>query len=526
MKTCRANTVVPDQSLARGLRRYLYCTAAFAGAAIMIIEILGAKMLAPYFGTSHFVWTAQIAVTLMALAAGYYAGGRLVDHNPKLDRVYLAVLLAAVYLCATVPLVGTISFWCLDLNLALGSLVAAALLFFVPLALLAMVGPFFVRALTSSVSTVGGSVGLLTAVSTLGSFVGTLLIGYVLIPFFPNSITMFITAGSLMLVVVGYFLGWGRKGAPALVILLALGIGVLVALLGVVKDLQARVPGGGAMAVFRSNSNFGELLVVDYPSSPLRLYLNDLLEQNGYDKRRGQATDPFCYMLGGLARTYTPALKDVLCIGLGVGIVPRELCREGVHMDVVEINPAVPQIAKVFFGCPTEKLNVILGDGRQFVNKCGKKYDAILLDAFLGESSPSHLMSVEAFRAMRNVLNAKGVLVINSFGHLEPGRDFLGASLDKTLKQVFRSVRIHAAPGGNTFYVASEEPKLVMYRQLDMEQVHPVCRKQVAEAFAHTPLPDPRSGIVLTDDYNPVEYYDAANREIVRRRLALAMRSP
>jgi hypothetical protein len=56
--------------------------------------------------------------------------------------------------------------------------------------------------------------------------------------------------------------------------------------------------------------------------------------------------------------------------------------------------------------------------------------------------------------------------------------------------------------------------------------VHPVCRKQVAEAFAHTPLPDPRSGIVLTDDYNPVEYYDAANREIVRRRLALAMRSP
>ena len=65
-------------------RRYLYFTAAVTGAAVMIVEILGAKMLAPYVGTSHFVWTAQIAVTLVALAAGYYVGGRLVDRSTEL----------------------------------------------------------------------------------------------------------------------------------------------------------------------------------------------------------------------------------------------------------------------------------------------------------------------------------------------------------------------------------------------------------------------------------------------------------
>ena len=85
-----------------GLRRYLYFTAAVTGSAIMIVEILGAKMLAPYVGTSHFVWTAQIAVTLVALAAGYYAGGRLVDRSPKLSRLYGCILVAAVYLCLTV----------------------------------------------------------------------------------------------------------------------------------------------------------------------------------------------------------------------------------------------------------------------------------------------------------------------------------------------------------------------------------------------------------------------------------------
>ena len=90
---------------APGLRRYLYLTAAVTGAAIMIVEILGAKMLAPYVGTSHFVWTAQIAVTLVALAAGYYAGGRLVDASPRLSRIYTCVLLAALYLCVTVLIV-------------------------------------------------------------------------------------------------------------------------------------------------------------------------------------------------------------------------------------------------------------------------------------------------------------------------------------------------------------------------------------------------------------------------------------
>ena len=57
-----------EPALSRGLRRYLYCTAATTGAAIMVVEILGAKMLSPYVGLSHFVWTAQIAVTLVALA--------------------------------------------------------------------------------------------------------------------------------------------------------------------------------------------------------------------------------------------------------------------------------------------------------------------------------------------------------------------------------------------------------------------------------------------------------------------------
>lgn len=110
-------------------------------AAIIIVEILGAKMLAPCFGRSHFLWTARIAVTPIALATGYYTGGRIVDRSPRLGRLCWAVLGAVIYLGLTTLVVATLAYWCLDLELALGSLLASAILFSLPLALLALVGP-------------------------------------------------------------------------------------------------------------------------------------------------------------------------------------------------------------------------------------------------------------------------------------------------------------------------------------------------------------------------------------------------
>src|SRR5438128_8222482 len=169
------------------------------GAAIMVVEVLGAKMLSPFIGLSHFVWTAQIAVTLVALACGYYVGGRMTDRSPRLTLLYWAICGAALYLALTVLLCEPVAYWCLDFNLAVGSLLASAILFFVPLALLAMTGPFLVRVITSSLAGVGGNVGRLTSISTLGSFAGTLLIGYLMIPFLPNSVTMYATALALML---------------------------------------------------------------------------------------------------------------------------------------------------------------------------------------------------------------------------------------------------------------------------------------------------------------------------------------
>ena len=561
-----------------GLIRFLYATAAINGAAILVVEILGAKMLSPFMGTSHFVWTAQIGVTLIALAAGYYLGGRWVDASPNLANLYYAVLAAAVYLCATIPLVKPVCFACLNMNLAVGSLLASAFLFLVPLALLAMTLPFLTRVLTQTVDEVGGNVGRLSAISTIGSVAGTSLIGYVLIPNVHNSVTMLATAAVLILLATAYLLTWGRKPVGGLLV----GVLTISSLFGfagwvrtmkpLASNYRVQFANGSSMAVpqrqlARENSNFGELLVVerDFPVEMLsgtnavnyatrhntailkrRIYLNDLLTQNEYDPVERKSLNLFTEMLHGLARAYTPDLNSALCIGMGVGIVPMRLAEEKVEVDVAEINPVIVPLAEKWFDFDRRAIRRLhLEDGRLVLNKArqtGEKWDTIILDAFLGESSPSHLMTTGAFQTVADCLTDGGTLIINSFGRdvgeaaaMDPAsrvfnqsRDFLTVSLYRTLRTItdFKDVRIHAAGGGNVFFVVAKRKLPAAVPAFDFSDSHVYLREHYdtrsrpSAAMERTWTVDPAMGMVLTDDFNPVEIRDAVNRESLRRDLA------
>ena len=438
--------IAPDPPLSAGLRLFLYVTALVTGAAIMVVEILGAKMLSPYVGLSHFVWTAQIAVTLVALACGYYVGGKLANKSQHLSRLYWAIH-AAGYLTVTVLICEPVAYWALDLSLPVGSLLASAILFFVPLAMLAMTGPYLVRVITSSVSGLGANVGRLTSVSTLGSFAGTLCIGYLMIPLLPNWVTMYLTAVMLFVVCAFYFLRFYRKGLIPV---------ALVALVGIGSGMALRQPHDYRWVneVFEGNSNFGKLQVFDQREGQSRFYLNDNLIQNTYDKATKQSESAFTYLLAGLARAYTTNIHDVLCIGLGVGIVPMDFTQRAARVDVVEINPAVVPVAMRFFDLQTNRIHLTVDDGRHYLNRCHQLYDVIVPDAFLGDSypySPAHSTSLSKHASRAP---AGGNLVINSFGHLDEGQDFFAASLNQTLKSVFKSVRMHSS-GGAVFFAAS-----------------------------------------------------------------------
>jgi spermidine synthase len=517
----RANPA-PRPGFPARLRLFLYATAAVNGAAVLVVEILGAKMLAPYLGTSHFVWTAQITVTLLSLALGYYWGGRVVDRSHDLARLYKAMAAAALYLCLTIPIAGHVAYLALEMRLALGSILASAFLFLPPLTLLAMTGPFLIRVLTSTVDGVGGQAGRLSAISTLGSVLGAALIGYVLIPFLPNSVTMLLTAGVLLAFSFLYLVLFGRRKGGTLGLALVAVAGAGIAGVGIQgernRDFDQRVE------LYRSNSNFGMLQVLQLKDSPVLYYSNDYLTQNIYLTNTHQSGALFTYMLHGLAHAYVPRVESALCIGMGVGIVPAQLARDGASVDVVEINEAVVPIARRYFDLDTALFRLHIADGRQFLQQATNRYDVVVLDAFLGDSSPSHLMTREAFASMRKVLRPGGVVVMNCFGSFEYGRDYLVASLERTLSAVFREVRIHDSGAGNVFMVAGDRAGLPMTPPPSLDHVHPSRVGDVRKTFVTMVTTDPTHGRVLTDDYNPVDYFDAENRELFRKAMARSMR--
>lgn len=157
-----------------------------SGFIIMSIELLGGRILAPYFGSSIYVWGSIITIFMLSLSLGYLAGGRLSLNNPNLLRYGTFFIAAALTLVPTIVLGEQIMdavFQRLE-DPRYGSLVASTFLFFVPTAVLGMIAPYSVRLLVQNTEQSGQIAGGLYFVSTLGSALGTLATSFYLVLWF------------------------------------------------------------------------------------------------------------------------------------------------------------------------------------------------------------------------------------------------------------------------------------------------------------------------------------------------------
>jgi hypothetical protein len=164
-------------------RALLYLIAGWSGYFVMGIELLGGRLLAPYFGSSIYVWGAIITVFMLALSLGYLCGGRASLHAPSLRRLTF-ILLAAALTTAPILIYGDALLDRLSASIGdprFGSLAGATLLFFVPTLICGMVSPYAVRLLVADLRDAGERVGKLYFVSTFGSAAGTLLTSFYLV---------------------------------------------------------------------------------------------------------------------------------------------------------------------------------------------------------------------------------------------------------------------------------------------------------------------------------------------------------
>jgi hypothetical protein len=180
----------------------LYLLAGWSGFFVMGIELLGGRLLAPYFGSSIYVWGAIITVFMLALSLGYLAGGRYSVHHPSLRRLGVIVLVAAVT-ALPVLLAGDALLDALSARIPdprFGSLLAALTLFFVPTLISGMVSPYAVRLLVAEREHAGERAGRLYFISTFGSAAGTLLTSFYFVLWFElNQILWGMLAMSLLI---------------------------------------------------------------------------------------------------------------------------------------------------------------------------------------------------------------------------------------------------------------------------------------------------------------------------------------
>ncbi len=189
-----------------------------AGAVSLAIEMAASRLLAPYFGTSLFVWADIIGLILLYLAAGYSIGGRLADRYPKPALLYSFTLAASLLTCL-IPLVGN-SFlsWLQSVTTGMvpqefyGSFIAVLLLFSLPTILLGCVSPFAIRLHVQQIGSSGRTAGKLYAISTAGSIVGTFLPVMVLMPWLGTANT-FLLSGLLLLLCSLFGLLWSWLAA-------------------------------------------------------------------------------------------------------------------------------------------------------------------------------------------------------------------------------------------------------------------------------------------------------------------------
>lgn len=500
-------------------RVLLYLTAGLTGALVMVVEILGARMIGPFFGVSLFVWTALISVTLLSLAGGYAFGGWLADRRPSPDWLFGLIGAAGVCVILVPWLKVPVMDAALGAGLRGGTLVAAALLFGPPLFLLGCVSPYLLRLAAADLARLGRTAGLLYAVSTAGSFVGSAFTGFYLLGYMGVNNAMRAAGVILVLLAVSHFLLARRwRGLALLIALLpAWGGGSSLPEVTLADGTRARV-------VAAQDGHYGSVKVVEYQGRDIttREMIIDGLVQGGMDARDRRSVYEYSYLMARLPRAIHPAGQSALVVGLGIGAAPRWLDHEGVQTEVVEIDPLVLDMARRHFAFP-ERIPVVLEDARTFLARPGKRYDYILMDVFNGDTTPGYLLSLEALRALRTRLAPDGVLVFNLIGSAS-GEDAMLPSVVRTLREVFPQVQALAAfplAGGaqvaGNFVLLARDGSLAWAAPPDLSDIHPLAAA-AAELIRQPPVAMSwEGGRLLNDDYNPLDLYDLTQKEAVRR---------
>jgi len=474
-----------------------------ASGSVLVLEVVGLRLIAPYVGITLQTSTAVIGFALAAIAIGAWAGGATADRTDPRKLIAPLLVAGGALVVAVLPLVrfaGEL----LDGAQAGNVLLLAAVAVIVPAALLSAVPPMVVALQLGSLAETGSVVGRLSGIGTLGGIVATFATGFVLVALLPSSVilvgtgVLVVLAGLAMAVLL-------RRRAPGVAGRLPVGLLVLA--------VAAPVLAAVAPTPCEQETSYHCARVEADPERPSgRVLVLDTLRHSYVDLADPEHLEfEYVQAIASVTDVIAPAGNPLSALHVGGGglTLPRYLAevRPGTVSRVLEVDPGVVDVDEQELGLQTSAdLQVRVGDARVGLqDEPAGERDLVVGDAFGGLSVPWQLTTEEALALVDDALTEEGVYAVNLIDH--PPLDFVRAEL-ATLRAVFPEVVLLArAPvlagedGGNVVAVASREPLPV-----DAIAAAMAGRGLAWQVAGAEQLDDfVGEAAVLTDDFAPVD---------------------
>lgn len=480
-----------------------------AGMASLAVEFGAARLLAPYFGTSLYVWGVLIGLVLIYLSAGYVIGGRLADRRPD-DLLLFQITAWAGLWIGVIPLVSypillasQQGFRELSIGLVGGTLLAVVLLFAVPVILLGCVSPFAIRLLLKNVETGGNTAGRVYALSTAGSILGTFLPVFWFIPTYGTRPTL--EGFGLALVLFSIAGMWPRRRLYA-------SFAVVVILAWILLPAGIKPPEVGRLVTERESAYNYIQVVQDGTTTELILNEGQAIHSE-YDPTDNLTHGYWDYLL--VADAFQPAQsteikpRSLAILGLAGGTTARQYrLAYGNSIDItgVEIDPVILDIGHQYFHLGDARAHEVTADARYWIDTQAGKYDLVVLDAYRQPYIPFHLTTEEFFAQVREHINPGGVAAVNVGRTATDYR--LVAAIASTMAAVFTDVYvIDDTSFENTLVYGTTAPTSLA----DITHNLGLVSAQLASRAAQNALlpgrlrPSPYHDRPYTDDLAPVE---------------------
>jgi len=496
-------------------KTYLYITVFFSGMTALAIELSASRLIGNVYGSSNLVWAAIIGLILIYLTAGYWIGGRLADKHPNY-RYFYRILMWAGLTVGLVPLVSqpilrttADAFDRLQIPILAGAFITILLLFVVPVTLIGMASPFALRLALTDANKAGKTAGRISALSTLGSFIGTFLPVMILVPLIGTYRT-FLFFSSLLIVVatIGFliyvdFKSWLKLSWMVLVVILLWVFGGK----GTIKST--------ANMIYETESAYNYIQVTEEESYRY-LRLNEGQGMHSvYHPTQMIYYGPWSQVLvAPFFNTFPHSLESVkhlAIVGLAGGTTARQasVVFPDIKIDGFEIDPKIIEVGRDYFEMDQPNLDVIVQDGRWGLDHSNQTYDIISVDAYRPPYIPWHMTTVEFFQIVNNRLTDDGVMVIN-IGRSPLDRTLVN-DLGTTILQVFPTLFVMDIPESfNTIIFATKQPGswenfALNFNALFDENVDSLLLKAMAFTVDNRQAA-PEMTRVYTDDRAPVEW--------------------